>query len=185
VVDPLRQPRAFIQPRIDGRRTSYFEWRDAGFYRVPATTHHEQAVLSGVYWGFDPGRLFLRLDPVETYRDSYSPLLSGLNVLIELSEPLRQLTVELELTGQPRLRLTERREGGELRDLGLVEDVVSREVIELALPLSRLDLRPGTRLGMSIAFGRQGRPWTRVPLKGVIEVEIPTVDFGEGGQYKV
>jgi alpha-amylase/alpha-mannosidase (GH57 family) len=189
IVTPLRQPTSYIHPRIDGTRTSYFEWRGAGFYRVkacgPIDQYHPSDAeleetgpfITGFYWGFDAGRLFLRLDPVETYPEG-TQVLRDLDVWFVLTEAERVIEVRLALVPQ-RIHLSVCRNGGERQDLGLVEEMAYRDVVELAIPLSRLDLQPGTRLGLTVHFGRQDRPLCKVPYQGVIEVEVPGDDFGE------
>jgi alpha-amylase/alpha-mannosidase (GH57 family) len=180
IIHPLRAPTTFIQPRIDGSRTSFFEWRGAGFYRVPAggSMYQEQSFINGLYWGFDPGRLFLRIDPVESYRDGLPLDLGELKIRLELSGPTRMVRAQLSLTPDPHLALA----GGmgsdaQLADLGTVEEVAYRDVLELAIPIARLGFAPGTRVGLSVHFSRDGQELSVVPSRGVIEIEIPSGDI--------
>ncbi len=178
VVETLRQPTALISPRIDGKRTSFFEWRGAGFYRVPGqgSVFQPDALVTGLYWGFDAGRLFLRLDPVDDPARGFG--LRDVGLQLELSDTERSLRGRVELE-QPALLLSARRRGGEESDLGAITEVVYGDVLELAIPLSRLGLLPGDRLGLTVHFSRDGSEISRVPRLGVIEVEVPSEDFGE------
>lgn len=180
IVEPLRQPSAFIHPRCDGVRTSFFEWRNAGFYRVPSggSMYQEHSFINGLYWGFDPGRLYIRLDPVESHRESESYALDDLDIWLELTAPDRSFVAKLDLADAPRVLLAMKSNGGTSEDLGSIEEVAFKEVIEMAIPTSRLDLTPGTRLGLTVHFGRGGAQLSMVPQQGVIELEIPTADFG-------
>jgi alpha-amylase/alpha-mannosidase (GH57 family) len=180
IVKPLRQPTAYIHPQIRGKRTSFFEWRSAGFYRVPTggSLYQEHSIISGLYWGFDVGRFFLRLDPVESQRGGTALRPDSLSIWFELTAPDRQVTARLTLDQPPHLSLSVQRNGG-ARDLGQVEEIAYKEVIELAIPLSRLDLAPGTRVGLSVHFARGEEELAKVPFKGVVEVEIPGDEFGE------
>jgi len=177
VVVPLRQPTSFIQPRIDGARTSYYEWRGAGFYRVPGTARNgaAAAVITGLYWGFDPGRLFLRLDPADSQLDARP--LSEYEIRFELTGPGRSVVGRLELSSRPRLSLSARTDTVE--DLGTVEEVAFREVVEVAVPLARLGFPPGTRLGLTLHIAGGDSPALIIPRQGVIEIEIPGHDFGD------
>jgi alpha-amylase/alpha-mannosidase (GH57 family) len=177
VVVPLRQPTSFIHPRIDGARTAYYEWRGAGFYRVPGTARNgaAAAVITGLYWGFDPGRLFLRLDPADSQLDARP--LSEHEIWFELTGPGRSVVGRLDLSQRPRLSLSVQTDGVE--DLGIVEEVAFREVVEVAVPLSRLGFLPGTRLGLTLHIGDGSSSALVIPRQGVIEIEIPGHDFGD------
>jgi alpha-amylase/alpha-mannosidase (GH57 family) len=180
VVETMRQPTAFISPRVDGKRTSFFEWRGAGFYRVPAagSMYHEQPFLKGLYWGFDAGRLFLRLDPAEDSGREGALGLRDVAIHFELTEAERHLHGALELA-PPGLLLSVREPGRAAVDLGAINEVAFAEVVELAIPLARLGLRAGSRHGLTVHFVREGEELARVPRHGVIEVEVPGDDFGD------
>jgi alpha-amylase/alpha-mannosidase (GH57 family) len=181
IVKAVRQPSAFIHPQINGKRTSFFEWRSGGFYRVPAggSVYQEHSIITGLYWGFDVGRLFLRIDPVESQREGTALRLDTLSIWFELSASDRLITGRVALTEPPRLMLAVRRMGAQPEDLGLVEEIAYKDVIELAIPLARLGLAAGTRLGLSAHFARGDEVLSRVPRGGVIEVEVPGDDFGD------
>lgn len=182
VVETIRQPTTYISPRIDGARTSFYEWRGAGLYRVPAggSLYQENVFINSVYWGFDPGRLFIRFDPAESYREGASPSLAELNVWIEITEPGRCCKGTLKLEPTPHLVLGVADGQTACDELGKVEEVGVAEVVEMAIPLMRLQLRPGSKIGLSVHFARGAEVLSRVPRQGVIEIEIPTDDFGAG-----
>lgn len=187
VVVPLRQPTGFIQPGLTGSRTSFFEWREAGFYRAssPGSPRRDRSFIAGIYWGFDPGRIYLRLDPVASPRGGPSSLATGQEILIELTEPGRCLSAQLRLNeGTPELSLTAST-GGERTELGQFKELAIKEVIEMAIPISRLGLGPGARLGLTVHFLQDGEELARVPLQGVIEVEVPAAGYEVGPSYKV
>ena len=187
VVTPLRQPSAFIQPSLSGRRTSFYEWREAGFYRVPAggSVYSKHGFLAGIYWGFDAGRMYLRLDPLETYQRGAHPMIRDTEIWIELTEPHRCFQAHLIFEGTPELALRTCANTGDLGDLGMIEAVAVQEVIELALPLSRMGLGPGARMGLIIHFARDGEEISRVPPQGVIEVEVPAHGYETGPSFKI
>jgi len=133
-------------------------------------------LLSGVYWGFDPGRLFLRIDPTEEVQELLTA--GGLELRLELTGPIQRFEGHLKLGDAALLTLRSAKNEGPFEDLGVVEDVAAADVLEMAIPLSRLGLRPGTLLGLSLHLSQEGQALARVPRKGVIEVEIPGDDFG-------
>lgn len=178
VVETLRAPTALISPQVNGKRTSFFEWRGAGFYRVPGlgSVYQPDALVTGLYWGFDAGRLYLRLDPIEETGRGFGLREAG--VSFELSDTERSLTGRVDLAG-PALALHARRREGGASELGVIREVAYDDVLELAVPLARLGLQPGDRLGLTVHFERDGQEISRVPRIGVIEVEVPAEDFGD------
>ncbi len=56
-------PADLISPKIDGKISNYFEWSSAGRYIVsPSSMHQTTNVINAVYFGFDLGSLFIRID---------------------------------------------------------------------------------------------------------------------------
>ncbi len=187
VVSPSRSPTSHIHPRMDGLRTSYFEWRGAGFYRPPParSLHSTPAILSGLYWGFDPGRLYLRLESSDALPGDLSPLGPSLETRLKLTGPGRRIEARLVLDEPHHLLLKQEPGDDHQLELGWVQEVQVGEVIEAAIPLSRLGLRPGEVLGLSVHFSRDGESIARVPSQGVIEVEVPAGAYEVGPSFRI
>ncbi|MEW6214352.1 MAG: glycoside hydrolase family 57 protein, partial [Nitrospirota bacterium] len=65
-VSPIITIRGFIEPKIDGIVTSYFEWYQGARMDVKksgGSMHKAESILSNVYYGFNKNNLFLRIDP--------------------------------------------------------------------------------------------------------------------------
>ncbi|MEO5619064.1 MAG: glycoside hydrolase family 57 protein, partial [Candidatus Eisenbacteria bacterium] len=60
-------PLGYLRPVIDGRVTSYYEWKAAGRRGADggSSMHRAPGVVRDLYYGFDERRLFLRIDAVE------------------------------------------------------------------------------------------------------------------------
>ncbi|MEE9554323.1 MAG: glycoside hydrolase family 57 protein [candidate division Zixibacteria bacterium] len=59
-------PIDYFTPKIDGKISHYYEWSQAGFYdctKAGSTMHRGENVLSGIWFGFDPKNMYIRLDP--------------------------------------------------------------------------------------------------------------------------
>lgn len=59
-------PIDYITPKIDGKISHYYEWSQAGFYdcrKAGSTMHKSENIISGIWFGFDPKNLYIRLDP--------------------------------------------------------------------------------------------------------------------------
>jgi alpha-amylase/alpha-mannosidase (GH57 family) len=76
-------PTGLIQPRIDGRVTSYFEWLGAGLYLPDprsGSMHGAARVWEALYYGFNPEALFLRLDLAEAFSKNHPEFEVRVNV---------------------------------------------------------------------------------------------------------
>ena len=59
-------PTAYLEVKVDGRESSYFEWLGAGLYATDhAQQHHARTQLRPrqFYYGFGPKNFYLRVDP--------------------------------------------------------------------------------------------------------------------------
>lgn len=59
------KPSAFISPKIDGKITNFFEWKDAGYYEVGhsgGSMHQVSTVLNYFYYGFNMRNFYIRFD---------------------------------------------------------------------------------------------------------------------------
>ncbi len=59
-------PIDYITPKIDGKISHYYEWSQAGFFdccKAGSTMHKGDNIISGIWFGFDPKNLYIRLDP--------------------------------------------------------------------------------------------------------------------------
>ena len=64
----LSSPIDYITPKIDGKLTHFYEWHQAGFYdclKAGSTMHRAENILAGIWFGFDPKNIYLRLDPAK------------------------------------------------------------------------------------------------------------------------
>ena len=60
-------PESYLDVKVDGRETSYFEWLGAGLYATDprgGTMHGRTRVLGDLYYGFGETHFYLRVDPV-------------------------------------------------------------------------------------------------------------------------
>ena len=68
-------PSEYLQVKVDGRETSYFEWMGAGFYatdRQTSAMHGRLFVIGDFMYGFDDEHLFIRLDLFQERRQGTS-----------------------------------------------------------------------------------------------------------------
>lgn len=158
----IAPPEALIHPNIDGRVDAWAEWQGAGILRPGrgrGAMHRSTAHVSEVRFGTDLEQLYLRLDPIES--------LDGVRLQILAWAPARApLDLEIELaTHEP---MEPPVPGGR---------VAYRAVVELALPLSELGLRPGDRVGLLLVLRRGQVELERIPHGGALGFDLPDENF--------
>jgi alpha-amylase/alpha-mannosidase (GH57 family) len=177
------QPNARIAPTLDGEETSYFEWLGAGLLEVreaAGAMHHSDrrpAVVSLVHFGFDHGRLVVRVDTAERALDV---LAGGRELSLKFVTPagvrfsVRQTAGRLIGTYWDRRDAqpvwTERGPGGAMLAAGTI--------LEVAIPLADLGLSAGQAVGFFVAiYDDQGSELERHPAHQPIELRVPDALF--------
>ena len=168
-------PSEYLRVDVNGRDTSYFEWLGAGLYapeRRRGAMHGRTFYLRELRYGFEPGRLCVRLD-----------LFPG--ALSELED------AEFRVTAQSNCDVTVM---AKLRDGKLVEYAVEQEricllnparsaeaayeqILELAISKDLFDLRGVSRLRLGVALWHGGLPVDVLPAEGALEVALGEDNF--------
>ena len=180
-------PRSYIQPRIDGVVTSYFEWNSARKV-VPApgfgTMHRAgHVILSCFYYGFSVDEVFFRFDldkvAVENVHDIELEILFQ-NKSVKFSSILDPINGRLSCSF---VKIGE--SGGEtpllqetLKDPGNVRAAFGK-VLELAIPFESLDCAQDERLEFFVTIRIAGSFGERWPIYGTFSAELPGTDFTE------
>jgi alpha-amylase/alpha-mannosidase (GH57 family) len=168
------EPRAFLEVRIDGRRT-FFEWAAAGRYTcqnergtMAMATH---GPLTELFFGFDLTRLFLRVDCEGPAR----PALAEIDALrIGFLEPAGwELLVEHP--GQPgqSFRLLH----GELTVEAPGLEWGIDQIAEVAIPFDALNIAIGAPVHFFVELLEDRQSRDRAPREGSINLTRPTAYF--------
>ena len=155
-------PRDLIHPHIDGRSTSYYEWLDAGRYDVPRGSAMASArVVTALHFGFDGGKLYLRLDADEHARARVTTA-----------------TVEVVITTRTEeLRLVSR-DGALYRDDGRENgQYAAVDLIELAVPLAPLAIAPGETIALVVRLLEGAVAIARLPADDRLDLTVPDEHF--------
>jgi alpha-amylase/alpha-mannosidase (GH57 family) len=168
------EPAAIIRPVLDGRVTTFYEWRLAGLYESyrDVSRHTPVAtVISSIYFGFDQDNLYLRID---TGISPQAPEFTEMAFRVEFGSPTEQ-----NIT----IRAAEPRSPGHISLLiqpaGVAPGVraVALEAVELAIPFSVIQAAPGQKFSFRISVLRDGEVVERRPFHDVISLSVPTQDF--------
>ncbi len=162
--DLYRRTAAPLSVKVDGRRTDYFEWIEAGRYdlaREFGAMAGEVAYLSQLLFGFDAARLLLRLD----FRPGLDPreLLSNAVIRIVSVAPERRTVALWPNPPEP------------------IEGSLG-EIFEGASPFGPLGAKPGDDLSFFVEIERPGAPPVRIPTLAPLSIRVPS-DPREGRDW--
>ena len=168
-------PEAFLDVKVNGRESSYFEWLGAGIYstsRQSGAMHGRVYVLHEFRYGFSAQRLFLRVDP-----------------FVEAIEEMREFQLRITIWDSSETRITLR-----IEDCKLVGVVVERsglcllkpqelvqcaydKIIELSINRALFDLAARRELLISVALWSGGLPIDVLPVEGMLNVALGGESF--------
>ena len=168
-------PTAYLDVKVDGRESSYFEWLGAGFYsteRQTSAMHGRVFVFGDCYYGFGPGHFYLRVDPVR-------------EVIAELPE--FQLRLTLWDSRETRVTLgfvNAKVESCVVEQAGAcllhAENSVSAayaKILEVRLARELFDLRGRRELLVSLTLWKAGLPIDVLPAEGMIKIGLGEENF--------
>jgi len=177
-VKPTLEPVGFISPSLDGQVTHFYEWREAGYFSAKTTggsMYRGEGFVSGFYYGFDPERLYFRVDPIWRTKDP----LQGLRINIHFSQPWDwQIVFPLKFSGGeiPYYDLF-LREGDGLVPKTRSTHMGAGKILELSIPFQELRLQPGEKIQFFIQVQKGDFEVERHPRSGYLSFSIPDRDF--------
>lgn len=166
-------PVAFMKPVMDGRLTTFYEWKLAGLYEAykDGYAHDKYDVISAIYFGFDEKHLFLRLN---TNISPASPDFAQLTFRIEFIAP-RRVSIHFRAPG-PRT--------DDERDLAVEAGIpaagaraVALEIVEVAIPFSCVSAPADSTISLRVAVWRGDKEIERRPRRRAISLNVPGPDF--------
>jgi alpha-amylase/alpha-mannosidase (GH57 family) len=173
-VVPLVAMRGFIEPRIDGMVTSYYEWYQGAHLdtrKAGGSMHKSESILSTLFYGFNKDSLFLRLDSIVPFRE----LTDEMTFSVDITKPLQS---RIHITLKPSLyaELFRKIESSwtKIQD---IPDVAAEDIFEMKVPFSALNAREKDEISLSISVMKKGEEIERCPFRGHVTLTVPTPDF--------
>ncbi len=172
---PITRIYSFINPVIDGRVTSYFEWLAAGEFAIDnqgSTMHRADTILSAIYFGFNADTLFIRADPD----------------LKTMADDIRRYAFSFHFLkpGQFRLDVGPNGEGGVSAAFAGDGPVSAssvkaafKDVLEVAVPFATLGAKVGEPVEFFVSLAKDGLEAGHWPYQGSIRLKVPPEDFEE------
>lgn len=175
---PAVELTAFISPVIDGEVSNYYEWLSAAYLdvgKLGGTMHRAESILSHIYYGFDLKNLFIRLDTQRTLKD---PTVSEIIFAIHFLKPENKIVeiICFPEEGSAKAELFEYK-NGERSLIGNVSTISARDIIEIALPFSLLNVKESDEVAFIVILKKDDAEIEKWPYKGYISFNVPTPDF--------
>jgi alpha-amylase/alpha-mannosidase (GH57 family) len=173
-VTPSMEIRGFINPRIDGIMTSYFEWYQGAHLDVGksgGSMHMTEGLMSTIYYGFNQDTLFLRIDP----RGSFQEFPEDSVLSIEIIRPF-PFRVDVPLRQKVSAKLLRRSDAGwtEVRE---IPDVAVVDILECAIRFRDVEAKERDELNLFVSVRKGNEQIERCPWRGYITITVPTSDF--------
>ena len=173
-VVPTVTMRGFIDPRIDGQVTSYYEWYQGAHLDIRKTggsMHKSESILSTLYYGFNKDALFLRMDSALPFRD----LSEDLKLSVDITRPSQyRVVIALKLPLHADLF---RRDNSGWSNAEYAIEVAADEIFEMKVPFSALQAKEKDEISFSVSVMKNGAEMERCPFRGYVTLAVPTPDF--------
>ena len=172
---PTGEPMGFIFPVLDGRDTSYYEWRAAGYLDIAesgGTMHRAESRVKRIYFGFNLENLYLRIDVRENegFDDlSFSFLFvlpADINVELSLSPDAK--TIEAVIL---------RKEKDACSAIKKISAIAVDKVIELGLDFATLGVKGGDEIKLYLLVKKDSVELERWPRSAPLAIEVPTENY--------
>jgi alpha-amylase/alpha-mannosidase (GH57 family) len=168
------RPAAVIKPVLDGRVTTFYEWKLAGLYesyRDSEPVIFGSSIIDAIYFGFDHKHLFLRID---TNVSPQAIKFTELSISLEFGDPAHRILT---------LRAPEPRSPAatelviEPAEAQQAMSAVALEIVEVAVPFDLIEASPGDIVTLRVAVLKEGHPVERRPIHRLLTIEVPRPDF--------
>ena len=176
-VTPSLEPVGLLSPVIDGRVTHFYEWRAAGYFatRPPGESMYREGFVSGIYYGFDLERLYLRIDPI--WGSCNHP--DGLQFAVHFLAGLEwQIAFPVQFSeGAAQAFTLCGRTPGPARLLRDFTSIRSDRIVELSIAFAELQLQPKEKVNFYVRVEKGDLEVERYPRSGFLTIVIPDQDF--------
>jgi alpha-amylase/alpha-mannosidase (GH57 family) len=173
-IAPSVEIRGFINPKIDGIMTSYFEWYQGAHLEVGksgGSMHMTEGLISAIYYGFNRDTLFIRVDP----RESFQKFPGDLLVSVEIVRP-SPFRIDVSMGEKVSARLLRQSDGEWTVDRENV-NAAAVDVLECAIQFRDIQAKERDELNLFVAVRKGSEQLERCPWRGYISLTVPSPDF--------
>jgi hypothetical protein len=174
-ISPMITIRGFIEPKIDGIVTSYYEWYQGAYMDVRkfgGSMHRSESLISYIYYGFNKDNLFFRLDPTIPFSDFPDNTKFSIHVLkpieFKIVIPIKPISTKAVLY--------EKIKGNWIK-IKDVTDFAIHEIFEIKIPFSDLKAKENDEMNIFVCINKNSSEVERCPFRGFISFTVPTPEF--------
>jgi alpha-amylase/alpha-mannosidase (GH57 family) len=168
-------PEAYLDVKVDGRESSYFEWIGAGLYATDqrgGTMHGREYVLGDLRYGFGAGHFYLRVDPVPEVITQ----IPDFQFRITLWDS-RETRITLEVAKGKLAGCVLEQGGACLLHAEKLVTAAFDKIIEVSVARELFDLHGRKGLLLSVALWEAGLPIDVLPVDGMLELALGEENF--------
>jgi alpha-amylase/alpha-mannosidase (GH57 family) len=173
-ISPAITIRGFIEPKIDGVVTSYYEWYQGAHMDIKkygGSMHKAESILSNLYYGFNKDNLFLRIDPAIPFIELPDNTKFSINIV-------KPSQIKIIISVKPLLNAELFRKSDEnwekIKD---ISDFAVQDIFEIGISFTDLNAREKDEINLFISIIKNGEELERCPWRGYITLTVPTPDF--------
>ena len=163
-------PTGYLKPTIDGKRTHYYEWQQAGFFdplKAGGTMHKVSSLISGIYFGSDEDKIYFRVDTTISKEEFVR---EGYEFILEFLEPSRYKISMKDGNAAIYQRINE----NEWKLIFSELEFSYLKIMELAVPMSLLQFKNEKEIWFRLIGEKQGKEIERWPTIDVIKFDLPS-----------
>jgi signal transduction histidine kinase len=166
-----------LSPTIDGKVSSFFEWRGAGTIDPSpplGAMWRSRRLFSHIGFGYSLDQLFLRLD---LHPEASVSELSQAELHVAAAEVRHKLVFSLRPTAADQLTLYSALEERAYAKSGQFNTIRNAAIIELAVPFKDLMLHAGQQFKLSLVVTEHGQELERYPHQQSVTLKVPDHNF--------
>ncbi len=157
------QPQDYLEARIDGEISDYFEWLDAGRIDILSyggAMNIANPLVKTLYFGFNHDHIFIRID---TKKNAHTYFASGFSLCLTLQCGVESWQGGIGFNG--RAPVMEKFSPGSSGAVG--------KIIEMKVPFSALNLSEGGEFQLHLHWSFNGHPFQTIPARAPISFKVP------------
>ncbi len=168
-------PRGFINPKIDGVVTSYFEWYQSSLVDVKrsgGSMHKSESFVISICYGFNKDNLYIRIDPAIPFAELKDDVIIHLNIVHPF---IFKIIFDMRKDSQKVACYEKISE--EWVPAKLTPKAFAKEIFEIEIPFADIKAREDDEIHFSVDIKRNGDEIERCPWRGYITVTVPSPHY--------
>lgn len=163
-------PTGYVKPVIDGEKTHYYEWQQAGFFaplKVGGAMHQAFSLVVGIYFGTDDNQLYFRID-LSISKEEFDE--AKYRLILEFVEPSRYKII----LGEGRAYLLKRVGENKWKEVSSGLEFAFKKIMELAVPVNLLEFGQKRMVQFLLIGEKEGKEMERWPKVDTIQFDLPS-----------